>query len=409
MPKHILGPTPFGITISDAEGCYLYGSSGEKYIDFLGGWCVCTAGWKNPRILKAIQEKSPAYYLPPTIFHNAWDNFAEKLLATFRPEINKLFRVTSGSEAVEFALKLARAATGKKTIISFGEVYHGHTFGAASIGAAMSEAMQPGIGEVVRLNLPNEYKNKHGLTGSDLSTAVLKEIEDVYKLGNTAAFISEPIFTNAGMIVPPEDFYPRLEELCKKYGVLLIMDEVASGFGRTGKIYGYEHWGIEPDIVTLGKGLTGGYATAGAVVCTEAVAEKSHLIPRYSTFGWNLNDLPAMEENFNIFMEEKLWENADTVGKFLLNELKSLEELPKVGQVRGIGMVFSIEFVNNKTTKESAGDLAEQIMKEGFKAGIVTETARADILFFSPPLVMDEKIALEGAAILKQLITKYAT
>ena len=158
MPKHLSGPTPFGITIKDAQGSILYGEEGKEYIDLLAGWCVGNIGWKHPRLVKALAEKQPGYYLPPTVYSDISENYATKLLATLPKNLTKIFRATSGSEAVEFALKLARAATGKKKIISFGEVYHGHTFGAASIGSALTEAMSPGVGDIVKLHLPNEYR-----------------------------------------------------------------------------------------------------------------------------------------------------------------------------------------------------------------------------------------------------------
>src|SRR3989338_2630999 len=164
MPKHLIsGPTPFDLKIADADGSFLFGPDGKKYIDMLGGWCVSTIGWKHPRMIKALQQQ-PGFYLPPTMYSDFWNSYAEKLLSIVPKHLNRIFRVTSGSEAVEFALKLARAATGKKKIVSFGEVYHGHTFGAASIGSAMTEDMAPGVGEIVKLNIPNEYRNKHGVT-----------------------------------------------------------------------------------------------------------------------------------------------------------------------------------------------------------------------------------------------------
>ena len=405
MPKHLSGPTPFGLKIKDAEGSILFGDDGKEYIDLLAGWCVGTVGWKHPRILKALREKQPGYYLPPTIDSDLWENYAVKLLKTLPDNITKVFRVTSGSEAVEFSLKLARAATGKKKIISFGEVYHGHTFG----GSSLTEAMAPGVGDIVRLNLPNEYRNKYNLTGSELSDKVLQEIETLMKQGDVAGFISEAVFTNVGTIIPPADFYPRLQQLCKKYQALLIIDEVASGFGRTGKMYAFEHYDLEPDIIALGKGLTGGYSTAGATVCTEEVEAQSSKIPRYSTFGWNLYDLVAMEENLNIILEEKLVERSNTMGAEILSWLKSLESLAKVGQVRGLGMLFSIEFVQNKSTKEPLSGMANTIAREGIKEGVIAETADSHILFFSPSLNIGQDVAKEGIAKIMTVIEKHAS
>jgi len=406
MPKYLSGPTPFNLKITDAEGSYLYDENGKEYVDLLAGWCVGVVGWKHPRMLQALREKQPGFYLPPTIHSDLWETYAEKLLSVFPRNLTKIFRATSGSEAVEFALKLARAASGKKKIISFGEVYHGHTFGAASIGVGITEAMSPGVGDIIKLNLPNEYRDPDGLTGAALSTKVLNSIEVLMKQGDVAAFISEAVFTNVGTVVPPEDFYPRLQELCRKYGALFVMDEVASGFGRTGKMFAFEHWGLEPDIVCLGKGLTGGYSTAGATICTDAIEKESYKIPRYSTFGWNLHDLVAMQGILDIMLEEKLYEVSAREGEYLLSLLKPLEKLSKVGNVRGKGMLFSIEFVSNKATKEPL-NIADSIMREGFESGFITETAASHILFFSPSLDIPRKVAEKGIQALSQVIQKH--
>ena len=168
----------------------------------------------------------------------------------------------------------------------------------------------------------------------------------------------------------------------------------------------FEHWGLEPDIVCLGKGLTGGYSTAGATICTDAIEKESYKIPRYSTFGWNLNDLVAMQEILNIMLEEKLYETSSEEAEYLLSLLKPLEELSKVGQVRGKGMLFSIEFVSDKARKEPL-DIADTIMREGFEAGFITETASPHILFFSPSLNIPREASEKGIEALSRIVHKH--
>lgn len=396
MSQYIADYSAFPITFVDGQGCFLYDDQGKEYIDFLGGWCVSTLGWKHPRMLRAFDEiKNKAFYISPSYQWPEWEQFA-KLLADITPgSLKRVFRATSGSEALEFAIKIARAATGRKKIVSIERVYHGHTYGAASVGSSVGSSIAPGVPDCVKISMPDEFRNEWSLRGEALSDRVVQEFEKIISEGGVAAFLSEPIFTNAGVITPPSDFYKKLSAVCKKHGILFIMDEVATGFGRTGKLFGSEHFGLEPDIMCLAKGLTGGYATMGATMVTEEVYEKNHDFPQYSTFAWLPTDLLLTQANVEEVLRNKLWENAEDVGAYLLELLKPLEKFPQVAQVRGKGLLFALDFAGDQA-------LAQKVLDASLKAGVVLDHHPAGTLFFSPPLILDKETAKKGAELLIQ-------
>lgn len=368
----------------DGEGCFLIDKKGKKYLDFLGGWCVATVGWKNKEVGDAIRAQADrGVYIPPIFRSPKQEALAKQLIDLAPGKLQRVFRCTSGSEAVEFALKCARAATGKPIIVSIDDVYHGHTYGAASLGDACKKNMEPCAPGFLKLSMP---KSK------DEGDAVISQFEHLLKERNDiAAFMSEPVWTNAGCFLPPEGFYERIQELCKKHQVLLIMDEVATGMGHCGRIYASELWGLTPDIICLAKAFTGGYATMGATLVTESVFKKSKGIPDYATFGWLEQDLAATAKNVEIVVRDRLHENAARTGAFMLQELQSLHRLKKVKAVRGIGLVFGIEFHL---------PIAPIIALQCYHKGLLVAFANARTLFFSPPLALSEAEARQGLALL---------
>lgn len=404
---HVADFGSYPVDIVGGEGCFLIGSDGKRYIDFLGGWCVSTLGWKHSKIQAALSTYSrEAFYVPPLFRWQGWETFA-KLLTEIAPgKLTRAFRCTSGSEAVEFAIKIARAAAGRKVIVSLDKVYHGHTYGAASVGTGLTSKMAPGVPGFEKLPLPDEYRNPYNLTGSALSDAIVSEFEKLARSGEVAAFLSEPIFTNAGAVVPPADFYPKIAKVCRQFDILLVMDEVASGFGRTGKLFASEHWGLEPDIVCLGKGISGGYATIAATLTTEDVFEGARGIPAYSTFGWAPTDLAIARANVETILEEKLWENSAKMGDLMLEKLKPLEALAHVGLVRGKGLLFGVEIVRSKSSKEPDETRTMKVIEQCLRDGLLIDNANPGTLFFTPPLILDEKTAEAGVDILTRVVEK---
>jgi len=392
MSKHLADYNSRPIEIVSGEGCFLVDNQGKKYLDFTAGWCVGNIGWRQTEVGEAIKREAEAgRYAPAFLRFANQEKFAKRLTAIApNKKISRAFRCTSGSEAVEFAIKCARAATGKTKIVSIDGVYHGHTYGAAAVGDACRR-MAPCAPGFVKLALPRN---------ADEGRAVVRQFEKILaEFSDVAAFLSEPVWTNAGAIVPPSDFYPAIHKLCKKYGALLIMDEVATGFGRCGKLFASELWGVEPDIVCLGKGLTGGYATLGATLVTEDIFVKSRGIPAYSTFGWAPLDLAAAMANTEIILREKLWNNAQSVGDYLLKKLKVLETRSYVGEARGIGLLIGIEIVSDKISRTPDFARAVRMQNACAEAGLLIETA-GNALFITPPLILSAELADQGAKIL---------
>jgi 4-aminobutyrate aminotransferase-like enzyme len=400
--KHIALHWSRPIEITHGEGCHLFGPKGERYLDFAAGWCVGNIGWGRADVREAlVKEAERGTYIPPFLLFSPWDDFA-KMLCDIAPgnRLQRVFPCASGSEAVEFAIKCARAATGKEKIVSIDEVYHGHTYGAASLGRNNGAAIAPYVPGFLKLPMPHAL---HGVRAEDVLEKFAQMVEAD---AGIAAFMTEPVWSNAGSIVPPAAFLPEIEKLCRQHGVLFIMDEVATGFGRCGKLFASELWNLSPDILCLAKGLTGGYATMGATLVSEEIFKKTEGIPSYSTFGWLQTDFAATKANVDVLLKEKLWENAKTVGKYLLAELKSLEDLPCVAEVRGIGLLLAIEIVRDASSSSPDYEKLSALCDACAAKGLIIEIAGSS-LFLSPPLILTKELAAEGAAIIHEVFRSY--
>lgn len=387
------------IEIAGGEGCFVFDENGKRYLDFVAGWCVGNIGWRHPAVREAIEAEAGEGRFIPAYLRDARAEAFAKTLIEIAPgkRLSRAYRCTSGSEAVEMAIKCARAATGKPTIVSIDGVYHGHTYGAASAGDACTKPMQPCAPGFLKIPMPHPRYGASPEQSLAAFEALLEQRDDI------AAFLSEPVWSNAGSIVPHPDFLPRIQELCRKRGILFIIDEVATGFGRCGKLFASELWHLEPDILCLGKGLTGGYATMGACLVSEHVYERTAGLPMYSTFGWLSQDLAATSANVGVIVRELLWDTAATTGAFMLEKLKPLEDLPFVAEVRGIGLLLGIEIVKNKKKYEPDWRKAVEIQDACAEAGLIIETA-GQALFITPPLILTHQEAEEGCRILTDVM-----
>lgn len=398
--RHLADHAPRHIEFVDGEGAYLIGANGKRYLDFLAGWCVGNVGWKRKEVTHAMAEEAQrGLYAPPMFASAAQEEFAA-LLVRHAPgdRLARAIRCVSGSEAVEYAIMCSRAATGKPMIVSVDGVYHGHTYGAAALGDACEESLGPCPPGFLKIPLP------HGRYGASPETVIIAFEKLAASRDDIAAFISEPVFTNAGVIVPPEGFYPAIQEICRRHGILFVMDEVATGFGRCGALFASERWGVSPDIMCLGKGLTGGYAAMGACLVSEAVWQKSGEVPLYSTFGWLQSGLSVATANVQVILHGQLWKNAEQVGHRLYTLCTQLERLPIVAEVRGIGLLLGIE-LKDKKTEQSDARLAAKAQDACADQGLVVETAGA-ALFISPPLILTEAQAERGYKILDAVLER---
>ncbi len=387
------------IEIAGGEGCYLIDRDGKRYLDFIAGWCVGNIGWKNPVVRKAIEAEAKEGRYVPQLFRDPRAEAFAKTLIRISPgkRLARAYRCTSGSEAVEMAIKCARAATGKPAIVSVDGVYHGHTYGAASVGDACRDGMEPCAPAFLKIPMPHP---RYGAAPEESLAAFRKLIDS---RDDIAAFLSEPVWTNAGAIIPPKGFLKDLEMLCRKRGILFIMDEVATGFGRCGALFASELDSLEPDILCLAKGLTGGYATMGACLVSERVYKASAHLPMYSTFGWLSQDLAATAANVGVILDGKLWQQAKTVGARMLKRLKALEDLPFVAEVRGMGLLLGIEIVKEKTSMKPDYGRVDRILDQTAEEGLLLDSA-GHALFITPPLILSEDDADHGCGILERII-----
>lgn len=405
------------------EGCYLYDSDGNKTLDALAGlWCVNVGYGRKELADVAAEQMENLAYLAPMMTHDPVIKTAEKILNLLDMKGHVYFSC-SGSEANEAAFKIARQyhlQSGEKNggqrykIISRHRAYHGNTLGAMSAtGQAERKVgyapLAPGF---LHIPPPYPYRRHHKMTVEEHGEHVAQMLEDTinYEGAKTvAAFIMEPMISGGGVLVPPDNYARRIREVCDKHGVLLIFDEVVSGFGRTGKMFGHENWGVKPDIITFAKGLSSGYLPAGATAVNNRIFEAFYGDPselqhfrQVNTYGGHPVSMAVAHKNIEIIEEENLTGNAAAVGNYLMEELSKLESHANVGEVRGKGLLIGLEMVADKDTKEPLDNGSmTKILATAKEHGVMlgrngnTVPGLANILIMAPPLVMGKTEADE--------------
>jgi acetylornithine/succinyldiaminopimelate/putrescine aminotransferase len=322
------------LNIAGSEGSYLIDQRGIKYIDFLMGWNVGNIGWGVKEVKNKIKKFDGPDYVNPYYLYKPWADLAE-LLAKITPgRLVKTFRATGGTEAIEIALQAAMSHTKRTKFLSIDNSYHGHSIGAMSIG---SDDFRKNYSNL----LPNCFRIKPPL---DLNAA--REAEKILGKGDIAAFISEPIVCNLAVVIPKKEFFDIIQRACKKYGTVLIIDEVATGFGRTGKLFASEHFDLKPDIMCLGKALTGGYGTLAATIMTEEVAKSMEFdFSFYSTFGWQPLNVCASLANIGYFLKHKrqILNNVSKMSKYFETRFKKMK-FRQPAEIRIKGLAIGLEF-----------------------------------------------------------------
>ena len=404
-----------------AKGCFITDQNGNRFLDAIAGlWCV-NVGYGRTEIADvARQQMIDLNYLAPIMSSEPVIELAEKLqqLLGFQSHI---YFSASGSEANETAFKIARQyhlQSGKSgerrfKIISRYRAYHGNTMGAmAATGQAERKiGYEPGPPGFVHVMPPYPYRAHPKLTAEEHGEECAHLLEEtiIHEGAETvAAFIMEPLISGGGVIVPPDNYIPRVREICDRYGVLLIFDEVVSGFGRLGKMFGYEHWNTEADIFTFAKGLASGYIPVAATAVKEHIFEKFYGDPadmqhfrQINTYGGHPVASAVALKAIQIVEDERLDENASKVGTYMMDQLQqSLGDHPYVGEIRGKGMIMGIELVEDRETKIPLGDdkimpVIGDCVRNGVILGRNSNTipGRCNVLLIAPPLVLSEKEA----------------
>lgn len=404
----------YPLVVERGEGTMVQDVDGNRFLDFMAGIAVVTTGHSHPKVVEAIKRAAEKFlHICPTDFY--YPSFAElaKKLAAIAPgkSPKKVFLGNSGAEAIEAAIKLSRYHTRRSQLISFFGAFHGRTMGAISLTASkwkQKEHFAPFLPGVTHVPYGYCYRCPYNLTYPSCNLYCVDVIETEYfsKMvppEDVAAVFVEPIQGEGGYIMPPPDYHKRLKELCEKYGILYVADEVQSGMGRTGKWFASEIYGVEPDIVAVAKGIASGMPISAMIAKADVMTWPSG--SHGSTFGGNPVACEAAIATIEL-LEEKLMANATEVGNYIIAQMKSMMDRHRlIGDVRGVGLMIGVEFVRDRVTKEKASEETEAIVQRAFQKGLLLLGCGENIIRLAPPLVVDKEDADTALGILDEVLT----
>ncbi len=397
--------TPCLDVLQSCEGSYMESVSGKKYLDFHGN-NVHQIGFSHPKLVSRLTEQLQKLTFSTRRYANEIAiQFAEKLTSYTPNGLNRILLTPNGSSAIGIALKLARAITGKHKVASFWDSFHGASLDAISVGgeSVFQEHMGPLMPGVERIPPPITYRGIfEGNEGKALEYLEYV-LEKDHQIG---AFLAETI-RNTDVQIPSKKFWKAARELCTKHNVLLILDEIPIAFGRTGKMFAYELFGIEPDILCLGKGLGGGIIPQAAIVTREEYNKFGHISLGHYTHEKSPLGSMAGLTLLEVLEEENLLEKVKEDEEFMKKSLyKMHRKYSLIGDVRGVGLLWGIELVTDRTTKEKATAEAEEIMYECLKQGLSFKVSKGNVLQLSPPLTITREELEKALEILNQAFLK---
>jgi len=394
----------YPLVVARGEGAMVEDVDGNRYLDFMAGIAVASTGHAHPRVVAAINEAASKFLhiCGTDFYYESMTALCERLARLAPgPSTKRVFLTNSGTEAVEGAIKLARNSTRRTALIAFDGSFHGRTYGSMSLTSSRSaqragfEPMLPGVYHVP---YANRYRCQHCAGRNPLPACTLDCVRSIetelfarrLDPRDVAAIFVEPVQGEGGYVVPPPGFLGALRELCDRHGILLVVDEVQSGIGRTGRMFACEHedGGLEPDILLTAKGLASGMPI-GAIIARESVMRWGRGA-HGSTFGGNPVCCAAALATLEL-VEGGLAANATAMGKRLLTAMRGLAERhAAIGDVRGLGLMLGVEFVKDRTTREPAREIVEELVQRAFKRGLLILAAGRSSLRLAPPLVIDE-------------------
>ena len=406
----------YGFVMDYGKGAEVWDVDGNRYIDFAAGIAVNSTGHSHPEIVKAIQEQAEKFiHISSDYYHELMVRVAERIdeIAPMQEAVT-VFLANSGTESVEAAIKLARYATDRRQFVGFLGAFHGRSMGSLSFTASKARQQErffPTMPGVWHVPYPDPYRPVFPIpAGGDEGDAVVNYIEqelfsEALPPDEVAAILVEPIQGEGGYIVPAPNFFPRLRDLCTKYGILLIADEVQSGVGRTGKWWAMQHWNVEPDIVCIAKGIASG-VPMGAMAARKSVGAKWKPGAHGNTYGGNpiacVSALKTLE-----LIEKDYMKNAAEMGAYVLDAVAEMQARhPSIGHTRGIGLMIGIEFVKDRRTKEPAKEMRDRIVHRCFERGLLTLGCGRSTVRFMPALMIQKELVEEGLRIFESVVTE---
>lgn len=382
------------------EGCYYYGVNGEKYLDFTSGIAVTNVGHRHPKVIEAIKEEINHFTHGPigVIQYESILKLANELAEIMPGDLDCFFFGNSGTEAVEGALKLARHVSNRPYIVSFIGGFHGRTLGALSVSTSKGKYRkhQPAQGMA--------YQIPYYQPGQSVADA-LRDLDQAFETlfahqvlpEEVAGIIIEPVLGEGGYIVPPREWLQRIREICDEHGILLIFDEVQTGFGRTGEWFAAQAFNVIPDIMAVAKGIASGLPLS-ATVANHKLMQQWPLGSHATTFGGNPIACAAARATIEVIKEEKLLDNVKEVGSYAQEQLLKLQqEWPLIGSIRSFGMMFGIEIVNSDTGKKD-GETATKLLDLALEEGVLFYFCgnEGEVLRMIPPLTISKEEIDEG-------------
>jgi 4-aminobutyrate aminotransferase-like enzyme len=398
-----------GVAMESGKGSYLTDVDGNRYLDFIGGIGVNALGHCHPNYVKALKDQTEKLTVG-SFTSEPRAQLVNEVTAMAPKGLDRLQLYSSGAEAVESALRLARAYTKRQDVVGFWGGFHGKTAGVMPLmGSDAKHGFGPFVPNTTLIPYADCYRCPFGLAYPSCGVACAEFARKAIRAqpqGPVAAVLMEPMQGTAGNIVPPPEFVKAVGDAAHEVGALFIADEMITGFGRTGKPWGRDHSGVDPDIVTLGKGFGSGFPVSGVLTRTEIASTPPWSKPSgaSSSYGGNPLASAAALASVRTIREERLWENSATVGALLLSGLKALQDkFPFIGDVRGAGLFLGIELVKDRKSKEP---IANEVMKEVYLHGVrhgLLAMSYSPHIRLQPALTLDEGAAREGLLLLEEV------
>lgn len=413
-------PSSAPFRVKTASGCRLYTEDDREILDFSSCFVSHNLGHQDPRVLAAMKQQMDTLVSCAPVMSTRPRALLGKALAEVTPgDLSRSFISLGGAEANEAAIKIAHQFTGRRKIITRYQTYHGGTTAAmsASAGDARNWAQVPGGAEFVRVPQPYPYRCSFGTDSPEAcAEANLRYLEQVIQWegggDQIAAMMLEPITGANGVIVPPDGYMQGVRALCDQYGILLVADEVMTGFGRTGKWFAVDHWDVVPDIMTVAKGLASAYMPVGATIVRQEIGDffKDHFFSHGATYAAHALGCATALEVIACYQDDRLVENAAAMGDYLLDEARGLQDRhPCIGEVRGKGLFVGLELVRNRETKEPLVPVDGKIRrKDNLKLAVARKLGQLGMiamaanpgttLALAPPLIVTPAEIDEGIA-----------